>query len=148
MNEQTKTKLFTNIDIPCTSEYVAIIRLTVSGIASRLNFDIESIEDIKIAVSEACNNAVQHAYPNKNSNDGRIKLLIETEENEFRVTVQDNGVGFDPENITSSNALDDNKLGLGLGITFMKSLMDETKIKSQAQQGTSITLIKKIKKSA
>ena len=145
MNETTKTLLSTQIDIPCKSEYVAVIRLTISGLASRLNFDIENIEDIKIAVSEACNNTVQHAYPNTDCNDARIKLHIETEENEFRITIRDNGIGFDPENVQSTNALDDNKLGLGLGIAFMKSLMDETIIDSHKGQGTTVTLIKKQK---
>ena len=41
---------------------MGVIRLTVSGIASRMGFTYESIEDLKIAASEAITNAVQHAY--------------------------------------------------------------------------------------
>ena len=38
-------------DIPCMSDYVGVVRLAVSGLATRMNFSIEEIEDIKIAVS-------------------------------------------------------------------------------------------------
>lgn len=48
--------------IPAKPEYVGIIRLTLSGVASRMGYVYEEIEDLKIAVSEACTNAVQHAY--------------------------------------------------------------------------------------
>lgn len=44
--------------LPFKAEYVSVARLTVSGIASRLGFDIEAIEDIKVAVSEVCNKLV------------------------------------------------------------------------------------------
>ncbi|HHV98330.1 MAG TPA: anti-sigma regulatory factor [Clostridiaceae bacterium] len=49
-----------NIEIilPFKAEYVSVVRLTVSGIASRMGFDIDAIEDIKVAVSEVCNKLV------------------------------------------------------------------------------------------
>jgi serine/threonine-protein kinase RsbW len=45
--------------LPLKAEYVSIARLTVSGIANRMGFDIEIIEDIKVAVSEVCSKYVQ-----------------------------------------------------------------------------------------
>lgn len=44
--------------LPFKAEYVSIARLTVSGIANRVGFDIETIEDIKVAVAEVCNKLV------------------------------------------------------------------------------------------
>lgn len=41
--------------LPFKAEYVSIARLTASGIASRVGFDIEIIEDIKVAIAEVCN---------------------------------------------------------------------------------------------
>ncbi len=57
-------KVFDYIEmkIPAKREYVGVIRLTLSGIASRMGFTYELIEDLKIAASEAITNAVQHAY--------------------------------------------------------------------------------------
>lgn len=44
--------------VPLKAEYVSVVRLTSSGIASRLGFDIETVEDIKVAVAEVCNKLV------------------------------------------------------------------------------------------
>ena len=44
--------------LPCKAEYVSVARLTVSGIASRIGFDIETVEDIKVAVSEVCSRII------------------------------------------------------------------------------------------
>ena len=63
MSTLTKTDKLT-FQIPAKSDYVGVIRLAVSGIASRMEFTIEKIEDIKIAVSEACTNVVLYAYEN------------------------------------------------------------------------------------
>lgn len=41
-----------NIQIPAQSDFVGVVRLAVSGISSRMNFSIDEIEDIKVAVSE------------------------------------------------------------------------------------------------
>jgi serine/threonine-protein kinase RsbW len=46
------------ITLPFKSDYVSVARLTVSGIANRMGFDIETIEDIKVAVAEVCNKLV------------------------------------------------------------------------------------------
>jgi hypothetical protein len=41
-----------SIRIPASPEYVSVVRLVVAGIASRLRFTIEDIEDLKIGVDE------------------------------------------------------------------------------------------------
>ncbi|NLN64746.1 MAG: anti-sigma regulatory factor [Clostridiaceae bacterium] len=46
------------IHLPQKADYVSLIRLSVSGIASKLGFDIDTIEDIKVAVSEVCNRII------------------------------------------------------------------------------------------
>lgn len=53
---------YIEMKVPAQPEYVGIIRLTLSGVASRMGYTYDEIEDLKIAVSEACTNAVQHAY--------------------------------------------------------------------------------------
>jgi serine/threonine-protein kinase RsbW len=46
------------LKLPFKAEYVSVARLAVSGIANRMGFDIEAIEDIKVAVSEVCSKLV------------------------------------------------------------------------------------------
>ncbi|MDB4867327.1 MAG: rsbW, partial [Cohnella sp.] len=46
------------LTVPAQAEYVDLIRLTLYGIASKMKYSFEEIEDMKVAVSEAVNNAV------------------------------------------------------------------------------------------
>jgi len=47
------------LSLPCKAEYVSTARLVASSMANRLGFDIDDIEDIKVAVSEVCSNIVK-----------------------------------------------------------------------------------------
>lgn len=46
------------IHLPQKADYLGFIRLSVSGLASRMGFDIDTIEDIKVAVSEVCSRII------------------------------------------------------------------------------------------
>ena len=78
--------------IPAKAEYVAIIRLTMAGVANRMGFAYDDIEDMKIAISEACTNIVQHAYK---EDVGEITIVFGLYEDRLEIMVADNGVSFD-----------------------------------------------------
>lgn len=131
------------LNIPCLSEFVGIVRLAVSGIATRMNFSIEEIEDIKIAVSEACTNSVQYAYESDLASK-RIFITCNIYDNKLEIIIKDEGKGFDVASIEGRKTMEiiPDKLGLGLGITFIKSLMDEAYIDSIIGKGTTVRMIK------
>lgn len=81
--------------IPAKPEYVGIIRLTLSGVASRMGYAYEEIEDLKIAVSEACTNAVQHAYKGADGEDGEVAVRFLVYEDRLEIIVADKGGSFD-----------------------------------------------------
>lgn len=119
--------------LPAKPEYVAIARLTVSGVANRMGYTYDDIEDIKIAVSEACANAVQHAY--EGEQDGSMALTCNVyPDDRLEIIVKDNGVTFDKDSvkrqsepITDSHDLDSLNEG-GLGILMIEALMDQVTI--------------------
>jgi len=126
-----------SLTLPTKSEYVSVARLTASVVANNMGFDIESIEDIKVAVGEACNNAVLHGVC---QDDFSISFIIEN--SEFIVEVLDCGNGF---SIDSYNAPDLMNPGEnGLGIFIMKSLMDDVTVESQVGHGTKIRMVKRL----
>ncbi|OPZ86514.1 MAG: Serine-protein kinase RsbW [Firmicutes bacterium ADurb.Bin419] len=45
--------------LPFKADYVSAARLVASGLANRIGFDIETIEDIKVAISEVCSKIVR-----------------------------------------------------------------------------------------
>jgi serine/threonine-protein kinase RsbW len=46
------------LSVPASLEYLRIVRLTVSGVASRLGFDVDTIENLRIAVDELASTVV------------------------------------------------------------------------------------------
>lgn len=127
------------LSIPNKPEYVSVARLTVSAIANRIGFDIERIEDIKVAVAEACTNAITHGI--NECDNFEVSFLID--ENKLTVKVCDSGSGCAVKEIKNPdlNHLNNEKEG-GLGIFIIRSLMDEVEITSSIGCGTTITMIK------
>ena len=133
--------IIVELSIPSMSDYVGVARLAAAGVANRMKFTHEDIEDIKIAVSEACTNAVQYAYGDQ---VGTIMLNFAIHEDHLQIAVKDNGQGFDIESQQDTNSNDPNKIGLGLGIVFMRSLMDNVEYRSSENSGTEVIMIKKL----
>ncbi|MDD5455463.1 MAG: ATP-binding protein [Candidatus Margulisbacteria bacterium] len=129
------------LSIPSLSDYVGVARLAASGIANRMKFTHEDIEDIKIAVSEACTNAVQYAYGDK---IGEIKIIFLIHDDFLEIKVVDHGRGFEVNEQSENNLSDPDKIGLGLGIVFMRSLMDKVTHTSTPDKGTEVIMIKKL----
>jgi len=51
--------------IPCRPEYVGVARLAILGVASRMRFSYDAVEDVRLAVGEACTTSVDWAARNK-----------------------------------------------------------------------------------
>lgn len=47
------------LTIPSTPEYVGIARLVVLGVASRMGFSYDEVEDLRLAVAEVCTAAIE-----------------------------------------------------------------------------------------
>jgi serine/threonine-protein kinase RsbW len=128
------------LSIPTKSEYVSVARLTSSVIANNMGFDIEDIEDIKVAVGEACNNAVLHTNDKDHTFD--LSFLAETEK--LIIEVKDAGKGFSLDKYEEPDL--EHPKEHGLGIFIMKSLMDDLEIDSEIGVGTSIRMTKYLNK--
>jgi len=131
------------LTLPAQSEFISVARLTVSGIAARMNFNVNDIEDIKVAVSEACTNAIQHAYTPEDP--GLIYIDFLLHDNRLEIIVKDDGKGFNTQHIQSKKGTSsDDVFGLGLGIVFIQSLMDDAQINSEDGKGTILTMHKNL----
>jgi len=124
-----------NMSLPSKPEYVSIARLAASFVANQMGFDIEIIEDIKLAVGEACNNAILHS-----GSDETYKLEFINKTDKLIIEVVDFGKGFSLENYKKPNKEDLQENGLGLFI--IKSLMDTVEIETSEGCGTKIIMSK------
>lgn len=80
------------LSIPADAQFLDIVRLTLYGLAAKMGFSYEEIEDMKVAVSEACNNVVLHAY---NGRSGDIHLRFKMSADALSIVIKDEGKGFD-----------------------------------------------------
>lgn len=122
------------MEITSNPEYVGIIRLTTSGIANKIGFSIDDIEDMKVAVSEACTNAIKH------SNDDIFYITYTILENGLTIEISDKGEGYNIENIPQPDL--ENPKENGLGLFIIQTLMDDVSIESIENQGTTIKMTK------
>jgi len=135
MHERTAGTV--ELRIPCRAEWVAVARLAVAAVAHRLNFSIEDIEDIKLAVAEACTNCILHATGSQ-----QIEITCETHEDGLTVHVRDFGSGAAVENIRSAVHAEP-QVG-GLGVFLIRSLMDSVNYDVDPKRGTSLVMTKKV----
>ena len=108
--------------LPAEPESVAVARQMVRGVVDALGWSDEARGDISIAVTEACTNAVLHAYPDGEA--GEYEVLAWAEGDRLVVTVRDRGRGIVPT--VSSPAA-----GLGLGLPLMLAIGDEVTFHSE-----------------
>lgn len=123
--------------VPGKAEYVGTVRLAVSSLANCAGFDIEAVEDIKVAVSEACTNVVCHGKPNR---EECYEVACEVGEGRMIISVIDCAGGYDMTKY--QRPMVNNPKEGGLGIFIIRALMDEVDIFSELGRGTSIKMVK------
>ncbi|MBA9029236.1 anti-sigma B factor RsbW [Peribacillus huizhouensis] len=123
---------YIEMKIPAKPNFIGVIWLTLSGIASRMGFTYDEIEDLKIATSEACTNAVQHAY--KGQDHGQVKISFGLYEDRLEVMVSDSGKSCNFDEVRQGLGPYKNEHEVeflregGLGLYLIETLMDEVKI--------------------
>jgi serine/threonine-protein kinase RsbW len=109
------------LTIPARAEYVLLGRLALSGITRMRPLDDEIVNDLKLAVTEACTNSVRHAY---GENGGTVDIVYELHDDRLVVVVSDDGAGFDPKELVAAGELTEG----GLGIAIIRALVDEFEV--------------------
>jgi len=126
-------------NVPGKPEYVGTVRMAIAHAASHAGFDIEAIDDIKVAVSEACTNIVCHSHTGPDFN---YDVVLEFDDEQLRVTITDQGVGFGVDDYIEPVP---GESVSGLGIFIIRALMDEVDIHSEPGAGTDICMTKHLR---
>lgn len=129
---------YIEMKFPSKAEYVGVIRMSISGIANRMGFSYEAIEDLKVAISEAVTNVVNHAYDKMDHGDLTIGFAVY--KNKLEVMVSDSGESFKLDEVKSRigpmSAREDMKPVSqiregGFGLFLINTLMDEVEINNE-----------------
>jgi len=119
------------LDLPARPEGVGVVRQALVGVADGLALDGAVLSDAKMAVTEACTNAVVHAYDDE---AGRLDIEMFADDDALTVVVKDRGSGIQPRaNRTSSTAL-------GLGLPLIAALSDAFEVRGGPGIGTEVRM--------
>lgn len=131
------------LKIPSKSINESFARSVVSAFVLQLDPTINELSDIKTAVSEAVTNSIVHGYSDSN---GIIYIKGEiSEDNLITIKIRDKGKGIpDIKKAMEPLFTTGGEERAGLGFAVMESFMDKVKVKSKENQGTTVTLYKKI----
>jgi len=120
-------------------ENLALTRLALAGVAANAGAPREVVADLKLAVTEACTNAIQHAYGGGEV-AGAIVVRYTGEPGMLSIEIEDSGYGFEPE--ASPDATERNGAGNGMGLMIIRVLTDELEI-SNTGSGMRLRLVKR-----
>ncbi len=117
---------------------------TVTALARFMEMSPDRIDEVRMAVVEACINAFEHS----GSHDRKVNLTFSVlgdgeEPRELRIVIQDAGIGFSPDAVEDPRIEDKIKAERkrGWGLKIIRSLMDKVEIRS-GSNGTTVVMSK------
>jgi serine/threonine-protein kinase RsbW len=130
------------LEIPPRADWFALVRRVV-GVAASLapTLPDRRIDDLRLAVSEACANAVDGQRAAGSTQ--RIRVTISVDDDAVVVTVTDHGGGFDPGDVDPIPSVDDPtrlRHERGLGLPLMRDLADRVRF-TRTDDGTAVELV-------
>ena len=115
--------------LPARPENVAVVRHVLGAFAEALQLPDPVIEDMRLAVTEACTNVVRHAYAD--GEPGPVEILIRPEGDTLQVVVSDRGRGLGPSHDTA---------GPGLGLPLIAALAHSLEIEQPPASGSRLRM--------
>ena len=137
-------KNISELIVKSRTQNLSLIRDFISNKSSAAGLIKEDIENIMLAVDEACTNIIKHAY--SSFPDGEIVIKLEFNSEKVLITIIDHGDVFDPDAVPDPDLQKYYRNGRvgGLGMYLMKTLMDDVKYISVPGEYNKVLLSKKI----
>jgi serine/threonine-protein kinase RsbW len=130
------------LTVPAKSEYLILTRLALAGISRAVPMSESVLLDLKLAVTEACGNAVRHAYDDE---PGLVRLRFEVDTSSIAVTIEDDG-GANGRAEAKQEWLDPDGLAeAGMGLAIIEAVVDSVDVQESADGGTVVRIVKRLR---
>jgi serine/threonine-protein kinase RsbW len=126
------------IKVQSDPKYLSVVRALTTKMGELYGMSDTAIEDVKLAVDEACSNVIKHAYGGNTS--GNILIKFRMTQKGFEVLIEDNGLKVPTESIEGRN-LDDIRPG-GLGVHLIKRAFDIFAFDQRKKKGNRLRLVR------
>jgi len=128
------------VNIPSNPIFERVVRASAAEIGEALGFSGDRIEDLKLAVSEAVNNAIEHG--NKSEASKLVEVVFALDQEKLEVRISDQGAGIERLDFSRRTVEEQNlEEGMlrGFGTYLISALVDDCEV-SSSQTGTVLTL--------
>ncbi len=141
-----KTSNAMRLSFDSRPENESFARVVVAAFLVQLNPTLETVTDVKTAVSEAVTNAVVHAYPGGAEGTITMAATLSLEDRSIEIEISDEGVGI--QNIDQAMepfyTTQPEMERSGMGFSVMQSFMDTLRVDSVPGKGTRVVMTKRV----
>lgn len=135
------------LTVPGRFEQLARIAEFVTQAARDAGLSDDDVFHVEMAVDEACSNVIEHAYADR---AGDIELTCSSPETgRLEIVIHDEGAPFDPDSVPPPKIGNEFKLDAmqegGLGLYFMRKLMDDVRFEFRPGRGNTLFMVKRKK---
>jgi serine/threonine-protein kinase RsbW len=123
--------------LPRDAETVAVVRDVAIGALSELGVREHCVDDIRLALSEACTNVIDHSGT---EDEYEVRLVVEDTKCEMRVIDAGGGLDF----TTLQGTMPDPMSARGRGMAIMRAVVDTVNFISEPESGTMVHLVKQL----
>jgi serine/threonine-protein kinase RsbW len=127
------------LTMPAKAEYLILARLALAGIAREVPMSETALADLKLAVTEACGNAIRHAYA---ADRGVVRVVYAVEPDAIEIHVEDDGGGLPSESMME--LLDFDELAeSGMGLAIIRAVVDEFEVQDRGEGAGTLVRMRK-----
>ena len=126
-----------SLSLPRESSSVPVVRRLAAQALRAFGVEGEDIDDVQVAITEACANVVDHA-----TDSDTYEVKVELAADRCAITVVDQGLGFDATTVPERAAPDAES---GRGLVLMRALTDNVAFQSQPQAGAVVHMVKTLR---
>ena len=123
--------------LPVDADSVPFIRGLCRQALEHLRIDRDVVDEITLALNEACANVVQHAGPHDD-----YEVRVDIDDDRCRIQVTDQGEGFDPDALVEAGPGD--VLDGGQGLRLMRALVDTLRFEQDPDGRHRVTFVKRL----
>jgi serine/threonine-protein kinase RsbW len=130
-----------NVDVavclPQEAETVALVRAAVTNTLTLFGVEERCVEDIRLALSEACTNVIEHATVH---DEYEVRVVVD--DDRCAISVKNTGNGFEAGGL--EGVMPDARAARGRGMAIMRAVMDQVDFTSEPEAGTIVHLVKRL----
>tara|TARA_B100000886_G_C20363934_1_gene466479 strand:- start:401 stop:790 length:390 start_codon:yes stop_codon:yes gene_type:complete len=116
------------VKIPSIKENVSIVESFIENAGDKIEIKDSIYGNVLVSVTEAVNNAIVHG--NKEDKNKKVKIILYKNKKSVRFVIEDEGIGFDYNNLPDPTSPENIEKIKGRGIFLIKNLSDKAKFKN------------------